>query len=52
MREDLVRNSAERLTLAETIRDTGAYYLPGTDGVCEAIGISRVDEFIGLLGAD
>lgn len=52
IREELIQNSADRLAMAGLIRDTGAYYLPDREGVCEAIGINRVDEFIGLLKAN
>ncbi len=51
LQEEIILNNAGRLVMAESIRDTGTHFLPGRDGVCEAIGNSRVEEFIELLRA-
>lgn len=40
---------SDSLVAAGSIIDTGTHFLPGKDGVCAAIGDSRVDELVELL---
>ena len=47
--EKIVLSNSERLVDAGTIRDTGTHYLPGKDGVCEAIADSRIHELTELI---
>lgn len=48
--EDHIMNNASGLVLVDSLRDTGAHYLPGKDGLCEAIGNGHIHELIELLG--